>query len=1195
MKALKITAIVLGGILVLLVIAVVLALMPSVQTWAVRKALAGQPGTTAEVGHVAAGFSSADIRDVRIIRNGIVLSAKSATANYSAWDYLKRGRLVADRLDLQDVVVDLRATTDPTGATRAPATSDRAGADQAKDTPATAADERRAADKPTDQTAFNGLLNQARLPFDVQLGNLTANGRVLLPAERVVDFRINGKGIETGKRGTVDFNVDLKDPAKDAAASAAHVTGVAAVHIAADRRIDVAELDVTVAADGPKLPDDQLKLQARAEQPAAGGNEGYTLTLGLVRGGAMTPILKMGAQYVVNARELSGAWELTVRSEQFAALLTGLGLPQLVANGGGKFSFKPDTSALAAAGNLEGTASGLEKLRPELASIGAMNFSVAFDGGFAGERAQLERLQLNLVGADGRKLAEIVTAQSVGFSAADKRVTLADPKGDVARLNVHALPLAWAQPFVKDLAIESGDVSLALAVEAEPDGSRIRVRSVEPVALRGVTLRSGEKRLVEQLTLTAAPRIDYSASRVVAELADIKLTMPAGDTLSGVASADVTDLATTPSIAFSSQLQARLVSAHLPYVKANVGPVTVETGAQGRLAGEVLELAKSATVIRRENGGLLASMEIQQRVTANLKAGTFAAENPGAPLARLKLGELPLAWAQVFVANSQFAGAVAGGTVDITARTANDLTITTVEPLVVRGASVSIEGKPLAQALDLMANLTATKQGDILRYEVRRIEVKQGPAVLAGLSVSGEVTLGAKPAMAAKGTFEADLAALMNQPAAASFATLSRGRVTSNFEANYGEAIQAKLALTARGLVAKENNRPLGDLEVGLNATVKPDGTGTINAPVTLSNGARRSDLALSGSFGRTADQKTFLLNGQVTSNQLFVDDFKPLAGIAPAAEKPDPKPKPAAKRDTEPFWKGVNGKLALDLKRVVYGKDYTIGNVRGGATITNSRLALDGLEGMLNQNPFKTNAVVTFNAAQPKPYSLTGGIDVQNFDVGALLRSANPQDKPALESRISVLSQLGGNGATVGELAKNVFGKFELSGSNGTLNLLARKGAAGTAVNVLSAGLAILGAEKQSKTTMAAAELARLLNSVSFDSLKIQVERGADLSLKVTSLELVSPILRLTGSGRVENREGVAPENQPMQLLLQMGAKGELLQVLSKTTSLLGGAADDKGYQLLSRQFTIGGTPSKPDNSSFWKMLLPEVIELLR
>jgi len=638
------------------------------------------------------------------------------------------------------------------------------------------------------------------------------------------------------------------------------------------------------------------------------------------------------------------------------------------------------------------------------------------------------------------------------------------------------------------------------------------------------------------------------------------------------------------------------------------GPLAVEITAEGRHQGDILTLTKSSTTVNREGGGLLTAQELLQTLSVDLKKTTVTAQNPTAAAARLRLGEIPLAWAEPFVANSKFGGNVTGGTLEISLRSVDDVTLTTTAPVTLKGVSATMEGKPMAQALDLAADLTATKRGETITYELRQIELKQGDTLLAKIAAAGEAKLGAKsPTVVAKGNLDADVAALMKQPFLAEFATLSRGRVTVAFDATMAESMQAKAAISAKNLVAKQDNRALGDLDLTLNATMKTDGSGTITMPVTLTSAQRKSDLAIDATFGKSANKETFLFTGNISSNNLVVDDFQPLAGLAPAGSKPatpaqppptTPRPGqptivrapqpgtvPGARRDTDPFWKGVNGKVAVDLKRVLYGQDYVISAIRGTAIVTDSKLSLDGLEGRFKENPFKLSGGLTFAPQQPKPYALIASADVNNFDVGEFLRSANPAEKPALETKATITARLNGNGGTIGDVFTNAFGKFDLTGTKGVARYLARKGNVGTAVNIASFGLAVLGAARGSDTTMAIAELTRALNEVNFDSVKMQVERGADLSFKLTSMEVISPILRMTGSGTVASKSTDDLAKAPMNVILQLGAKGELGFLLQKV-GMLGQKQDDKGYQLMTRTFTIGGTPSNPDSAALWKIL---------
>jgi hypothetical protein len=1186
MKGLKIIGMVAGICVVLVAVALGVALLPAVQTWAVRKAVAGQPGTTLDVARVSAGFSAADITDLRYSQDGIVITAKAVTARYSAWDYLTKKRINIDSVSVQDLLVDLRgATSSSSGQSAAPAPA----SSPAKPAPSgsTAAKPRGPAEKPQ---PFEGALKPAQLPFDVRLAALAAKGRALLPADQTVTFDLSGSGLETGQTGKLTWSVEFADGKSGAALQTLRATGGATLHLTNDRRVDAVAIDSTAAVTGPKLPTEQVKFTAKAEQAAAGGNETYSASLGLVRSGNVETILKTDAQYLASAREIGGVWEMALRSEQLAALLAGLGLPEIAANGTGKFNLKPDTGSAAASGEMQGRVSQLQKLSPALEGVGAVQFKASFDGGVADNLARLEKLNLEVTGADGKKFAEISSLQKVTYALADQRIALANPKAEVARIALQQVPLAWAQSAAKPMIIESGDISLVVAVEAEPDGSRIRARTIEPLVVRSFSLRSGDKKLADQINLTARPAVDYSATRVVAQLADLSISMPAGDALTGNLSADITNLSATPVVAFAAQLQAKIVSALKPYLPIDTGPLALTATLEGRKEGDAVNLTKAnATVnatVNGATGGLLTELELLQPVRIDTKAMTFVVTNPAATAARVKLGDIPLAWAEGLVAKSKFAGGVAGGTLEVTLRSADDLTVTTTEPVTLRGVSVAMDGKPQAQNLDLLANLTATKRGDTIVYDVRRIEVKQGEAVLAGVVVTGEAKLGTKLNVSAKGNLEANLAALMQQPAFAANATLSQGRLAGVFDATITDVIQATAVLSVKNLVAKQDNRALGDLDLKLNAAVKADGSGTLTLPITLTNATRRSDLAINGVFGRAADKKTFLFTGKIASEQLVVDDFQPLAGLAPADDKPKVSPSaPKPTRDAEPFWKGVNGKVEMDLKRVLYGKDYVISAIRGIAVITDSRLSLDGLEGRFKDNPFKVAAGVTFAASQPQPYSLTGVADVANFDVGEFLRAANPGEPPAIETKATVSAKLNGSAANAGDLAKNAFGKFELTGTNGTMRLLARKGAASTAVNIASLGLAILGANRGSDTASALSEIARLLNEVPFDNVKMQVERASDLSFKLTSLEVVSPVMRMTGSGTVASKSTDELQNAPMHIVLQLGAKEQLGYLLQRV-GMLGSTKDDRGYQLMSRTFTVGGTPSKPDSAALWKIL---------
>ncbi|MBL9189348.1 MAG: hypothetical protein JNK23_17830 [Opitutaceae bacterium] len=1201
MKKLKITAIVIGSLCALAVIAVGLALNSAVQTWAVRKAVAGQPGTKIEVSRVSAGFSETDVNDFQFEQDGMIVTAKGVNAKYSAWDFIRSRRINADSVTVDDLVVDLRK------AQPAPASTGK-----------TAPPSSAPAAKPT---PFDGLLKQLQLALDVRVGTVDVKGRALLPDDQTVVFNLKGARIETGQQGNLEWSVDFADSKVGATLKSLRTTGTLAVRITPDRRIDLIAIEGSAAALGPKIPAEQFRLTLRAEQPKVGGDENYAINLGLVRGTAVEPLLKVAAAWTAAAREIAGTWEVGLRSEQLAALFSGLGLPEIGADGSGKFAVKPDTTAATASGRLTARASQLEKLSPELATIGSMTLTSRFDGAFADDTARLDALDLDITAADGRKFAQIGLLQKISFGVKDQRLTLTNPQAEAARLSVQALPLAWAQPWLKDITIESGDLSEVSAIEAEPDGRRVRIRAIEPLTLRNVTIRDAQKKLLlDRVTLSVRPALDYSATKVTAQLAALSITMPAGDSVSGTLSAEVTNLATTPIVAFSGQIQAKLVSAHKPYLPAglDLGPLALAQTIEGRLEGKSLQLSQVSSTVTREGGALLSAVELLQPVRVDLSALTFAVATPSATAARVRLGEVPLAWGEAFVPKSKFSGSFAGATIEVTMRSADDLSIATTEPIALRGVSVALDGKPQVESLDLSASFSATKRGDAVTYDLKKIDVRQGDTALATLAVSGEATLGAKFSARAKGRLDADAAALLKQPALAGTATLARGDATAEFDAHLADATTVTLAFAAKDLLAKQGGQPLGTFEGKATATLAADGSGSINAPFTLTNGDRKSDLTLNGTFRKASDKVTLEVAGKIDSTNLIVDDFQALAALspaqAPAPEKPAPTvvraPRPTAPpaptppvRDTQPFWHGALGKVDVDLKRVLYGKDAEVRSVLCSATIAENTLTLDTLEGKYRETAFKLATKVDFAPPQAKPYTLVGTFDVTGFDVGAVLRAANPADEPSVETTVAMMGRFNGTGLNLEDLAQGVYGRFSVTSSKGVLRALSKNSTAGkviggvsTVANAAVGVWSLLGKTPPPQASAAAEtsiDLAKALGELPFDLFSASVERGADLNFTLTALEFLSPTMHVTGSGTI-TRSPSAPEapltDWPMNVEIQFGAKGGLATLL-KVTRVLGTATDDKGYTLLRQPFPVTGTPAKPDSSALWKMIATAAI----
>lgn len=1195
-KALKIFAVL--AVLLLLGVGglIALAFSSGFQTWAFRRAVAGVPGVKIEVASIEAGLSQARLTGLKVVVPGATVSADSADATLSVWDVITSRRLDLGTVNVRNAVIDLRGAAQASAARPAPAgASDtitpitlnpqNIPPTKAPAAPATIPTPANPAPAPAVRPSdFNGLLAGLELPDNVSVAKLTANARVLLPGERTAVSSVTLADLGRGRQGKLDWKVDVTDPRTAAPVQAAHASGTAAVTVAANGRVTAIATDALATFEGPGLPADRISLKAKAAPTGTAGDETYEITVGLERGTQVETVVESHAEFLKGSRSLAGTWKVAARSEQFAALLTGFGLPTLAVAGEGKFSFEPAAGTTSASGELDVQASDLGRVSPGLRALSAVRSHAAFDLRMADDKAVVERLELNVNDATGRRLADISARQRITVGLTDQRLSFDNPAAELVRISVQRLPVAWLQPWVKDYTLEAGDLSLVVAVEAGTDASRVRARAIEPVLVQGLSVREAGRLLLEQATISVRPDIEYTPARITAALTDLKVTLPAGDNIAGSVSAQITGFRNAVVVDFTTDLSGRLGEGFRKQVPELPAAVRFTATAQGQLAGDELQVARYSITVNQDAGALLAAVEAAQAFRVNLVAGTFVAGNPSVPVVRARLGELPLVWIEPFEKRAKLAGMVSGGTIELTVRTVDDITVAATVPLGLRGATVSWEGQALVQNLDMTADFTATRKAEVISYNVRRLEAKQGETTLLRFNAAGSVKPGDKLVGAAKGALEIlDAGALSRQPALAA-GGFTRGTVSATFDATMDGAGQASVVVTTRNLTSRQAPGSPLNLDSNFSLLLKPDGSGTIKLPLTLTAGTRKSDVTFDGTFTQPAGGFTF--NGRLSSTQANVDDLQMLAGLipatGPAAVPAAPGSRPAVATGAGPFWRGMSGRIEADLKNVQSGT-YVLSAIRGLLVVTDNRIAVSGLEGSFrNNNPFKLSGNLDYAATQARPYVLAANLDVTGLDVGEILRQANPNERPALETKMNVTGRIAATAAQPEGLLENLTGQFDATGSAGTLRALGKKG---ETVNALSTVIGIFGAIQGSDRAVAASQLAAALNELRFDKISMKVVRAADLNLQLSSLELVSPIMHLTGKGQISYRAGVPIDQQPLALQLQLGSKDQLAQLLNRA-GMLNPTADADGYYQLSRPFVIGGTAAKPDSSELWRMI---------
>lgn len=579
--------------------------------------------------------------------------------------------------------------------------------------------------------------------------------------------------------------------------------------------------------------------------------------------------------------------------------------------------------------------------------------------------------------------------------------------------------------------------------------------------------------------------------------------------------------------------------------------------------------------------------------TAELKIA-----DPAKELLELTIDGVPLAWARPFLSEMNISGSDVQGQFFLSPRTGG-LSLRARTPLAVKGVTVAVAGQALVRDLDvaLSPSFDFTAQG--WQAGSGDLSVRSGGALLFALNARAGRLAGGHDPLKATGEWSANLPALLTQPLFAGKLALKQGEATGNFAASVDgrQEVQAKIALTKLAADPAPSAPPLPNVTLELRASVDPDHTVTFTVPIAVERQGRKSDLNVAGTLSHSAHQP--VIDARVTSDYVWLDDLQPLA--APLASGGDRAPGEPAGRDASPIWAGVSGKISLALKKVVYGTDYELTNITGTVTLDAGAARLDAFQARLGaDSDVRANGAVTFDTQAARPYALTADVQVANFDPGPLFKALKPGQPATVEGIFNATSTLRADGGNIGNLIDRARGDVTLTSKGGKFRALSAD--LSDKIQKSSSTVAAIGgligavtgksqpAEYANKSQVAA-DIAKALSDIAYDQMTVDLTRDDALNFKVKDFSLISPEVRLTGTGEIRHAENVPILKSAMALSFQLGARGKLGEKM-KHVSLLAATTDALGYTTCNIPLKIGGTLENPDASSWQNALLKAALE---
>ena len=653
-----------------------------------------------------------------------------------------------------------------------------------------------------------------------------------------------------------------------------------------------------------------------------------------------------------------------------------------------------------------------------------------------------------------------------------------------------------------------------------------------------------------------------------------------------------------------------------------LGVLKPELAALGRIRTQVdFDLSKQGDWIKVERftAGIsgakpIASVQALQKFEYDLaidpktNGHSIKVADSSVELLRLTLHGLPLAWAQPFLKDISISGDDVRGEFFATAR-GGGFAIRPSAPVTITNLGISQGGKPLVRALDLAVKLAADSTQQGWQADITEFSIRSGAATLVSATAKAGQPADATQPIKATGRWEINLPAVFTQPVAAQYATLlSQGTASGDFTASIDRKKQISATIELNNLAApKVENLPR--MQASLRLDLLPEGRIDVQVPLVLDAAGRKSDLELTA---HVEPGTTTHIEADLLSNFIYVQDLLPLQALAatlqPATTPAPTAPKPATSTksakpvaDLLPFWSACTGQVKLALKEIVYSPDVKVTNVTGLLKIESGAITLDGIHAGLGSGSEAALAgKMTFDSTLPEPYLFSGDASVTGFDPAPFFRAANPQKEPTVEGKFDVTSKLTGAAPNTALLASKIKADLSLTSRSGVFRGLALPKAfsdrfqgksGGLLSNITGAVGALAGGSKSGNIVAAAAEITSLLVAIPYDQLSLQLSHDASASLTtISDFTLISPTIRLTGSGSILQQEGVPLLKQPLTAQFEMSTHGHATDVFGKQGMLQGGT-DALGYAPLFSPIKAEGTMSEIGTEALMNLFVQKLL----
>jgi len=842
------------------------------------------------------------------------------------------------------------------------------------------------------------------------------------------------------------------------------------------------------------------------------------------------------------------------------------------------------------------TASRLEAINPSWKTIGPIKLDAQFDVTADGPVARLRQLDLKLAGE--RPVLEFSASQAAEIDFTDRRLHVGGvAPGEALNLKLLGVPLTWLAPFVPAMKISGTPVSGEISITGGTAG--ILLRTTRPLHVEQLTLATHDGELLDKTAITLGADAVLTDRDLKANIAELTLKTTSGDLFKSRVDATIPTEADPP-VSIQTTFTADLPTLLKPWLPK--GHFKASGNADFSVTAGRIEVRTAMSSATDESGNFLLKATVLHPFVfdpaTRMANGMAKTSND---LAEIEIGKIPLAWLPLNQPGSELGGTIAP-TKFVFGSESGKLSVRATAPFRLSEVSLMQDGAPALSGLEVEASpsFEISKDTATMRTGDMTVRNSEGIVVFSG---KGETAQSGVKGTTSNFTFNLEIPALAGQPCFAGTRNVSGGRASGEIRAENSSTRQIEARLTINGLVAREGGQLLPVANLSFRALVDGNGKISLQAPLLLDRAGERSDLNFS--LDLTPSGRTFLVNGKLSGDHVDLMDAAAVLGVfssdaARATQKNAPSSSglAAVVADKKSAWSRFTGGFELDVKSVTLGKDWATTGLTGIVAIDPASIALQKLAASFGEKGrIDAKAEIRF-AAGSEPYRLTGDFKLTEFDAGKLFKAIEPGRPPTVEGLFNISGNFAGTGETVDRTITHTQGQFDLASRQGVFRGLQRtSGKLSMTSKAVEIGASVLGSLVGSEKATKAAEkvagqayfvdqFAQSLGEFNYDQLNVRLVRDESLNLKLEDIGLISPEIRLLGTGTVTYVAGKPLLEQPMNISLSLAARGKVEQLLGKLR-LLDGSRDEVGYARTREPVTIGGSLAKPDPTAYFTRIV--------